>query len=127
MLMEKPEQILPQLLQDLDKEALIGIIIRQGNELEQRWQQNEALRQERDSLLKRIEELERVSKRPVAPFRIEEEKRKKEKKQAGSPKGHPGYYRKVSGPLDEPGLLTSRGTVSFTRCKLKFSGAVAVL
>jgi len=99
--MEKPEGIFPQLLQDLDKDALIGIIIGQGNELEQYWQQNEALGQERDALLKRIEELERASKRPTAPFRIEEEKRKKEKKQAGSPKGHPGYYRKVSGPLDE--------------------------
>jgi len=99
--MAKPERIFPPLLQALDKEALIGLLIRQGHELEQRWQQNEALGQERESLLKRIEELERAVKRPAAPFRIEEEKRKKEKEQAGSPKGHPGYYRQVSGRIDE--------------------------
>ena len=100
-MMEKPMMILPQLLADLDKQALIGIIIRQGNDLAQSWQENQTLRQERDALLKRLEELERAGKRPTAPFRIEEEKRKKDKKQAGSPKGHRGYYRQVSGPLSE--------------------------
>jgi len=47
---------LPQLLAALDKDALMGIIIRQGNDLKQGWQENEALKQERSDLLKRIEE-----------------------------------------------------------------------
>ena len=119
--MDKPEKIFPQLLEVLDKSALIGIIIRQGHDLEQFWQKNEALRQERESLLKRIKELERAGKRPVAAFRIEEEKRKKEKKQAGSPKGHKGYYRQVSGPIDEqiqvplPCCPTCQGKVTVGR------------
>ena len=67
----------------------MGLLIGQGQELEQRWQEQEALRQEPESLRKGIEEW--ASQRPAVPFRMEEEKRKKEKSQAGWPKGHRRY------------------------------------
>lgn len=91
--MDKSREILPQVLQDLDKQALIEIIIRQGGELKDLWQQNEELQ-------KKIDELEKGSKRPVAPFRIEDKKRKEDKKKSGAKKGHKGHYRKVSGKVD---------------------------
>jgi transposase len=92
--MDQPALILPRVLADLDKASLIDLIIRQGGQLHELWQENEALKQ-------RIEELERAGQHAVAPFRIREEKRKQDKKQAGAPRGHVGHYRQVSGPLDE--------------------------
>lgn len=91
--MDKPTEILPRILQDLDKQALIEIIIRQGGELQELWK-------EKEELIKKIEELEKASKRPVAPFRIEDKKRKEDKKKPGAKKGHKGHYRKVSGKID---------------------------
>lgn len=85
-MMAKRTDILAKSLEDLDKASLIKIIIDQAKLIEQ--------------LQDRIEELERSSKRPAAPFRIEEKKRKKEKKKAGARKGHKGHYRQISGPLD---------------------------
>ncbi len=95
--MEKPQAILPHKLSELselDKSALIELIIRQNEQLQQLWQQNEALG-------KQVEELEKASKRPVAPFRIEDKERKSPKKRSGAPAGHQGHYRRVSGPIDE--------------------------
>lgn len=91
--MGKATEILPQVLADMDKESLIEIIIRQGGELQD-------LRQQREELQKRIEQLERANKRPAAPFRIEDKKRKDKKKKAGARKGHSGHYRKLSGKID---------------------------
>ncbi len=95
--MEKPQVILPHKLSELselDKSALIELLIRQNEQLQELWRQNEALR-------KQVEELEKASKRPVAPFRIEDKERKGHKKRSGAPAGHPGHYRTVSGPIDE--------------------------
>lgn len=80
------EDILAKGLEDLDKASLIKIIVDQAKLIEE--------------LQKRIEELEKSAKRPAAPFRIEEKKRKQQKKKAGSPKGHKGHFRTVSGPID---------------------------
>lgn len=91
--MENPTEILSQVLQDLDKQSLIDIIIRQGGELQDLWQ-------EKEELEKKIEELERSHKRPAAPFRIEDKKRKENKKKAGAKKGHTGHYRKVNGKIN---------------------------
>lgn len=79
--------ILPEVFRDLDKEALIEIIIRQGEQIKE--------------LLEKVAELEKASKRQSAPFRIQDEKRKKIKKRAGAKAGHQGHYRRVSGPIDE--------------------------
>lgn len=75
------------MLSDLDKEKLIEIIIDQSQQL--------------GSLLDKIEQLEKASKRQAAPFRVKESKRKPHKKRAGAKKGHQGHYRQVSGPIDE--------------------------
>lgn len=56
--MEEPQAILPQQLSELselDKPALLEIIIRQNQQLQERWQQHESLR-------KQVEELEKASK-----------------------------------------------------------------
>jgi hypothetical protein len=63
--MDRPEKILAQLLDDSDKEALISISIRQRNELQPGWQENEALKQEREALLKRIHVLGSVRQLPL--------------------------------------------------------------
>lgn len=86
--------ILPQVLQELDKDALIGIIINQGQQIEE-------LTERQKELLRQLAELEKASKRQAAPFRIEDEKRKQDKRKAGAKKGHKGHYRKVSGSIDE--------------------------
>ncbi len=86
--------IFPQVLQELDKDALIGIIINQGQRIEE-------LTEREKELLRQLAELEKAGKRPTAPFRIEDEKRKQQKRKAGAKQGHKGYYRQVSGPIDE--------------------------
>lgn len=78
--------ILAKGLEDLDKGSLIKIILEQAKLIEE--------------LQKRIEELEKSAKRPAAPFRVEEKKRKQQKKKVGARKGHKGYFRQVSGPID---------------------------
>jgi hypothetical protein len=99
--MDKPQAILPQVLSELDKAALIELIIQQGERLQELWQQNEGLQQQNETLRKQLEELEKAAKRPVAPFRIADKDRKGHKKRSGAPVGHPAHYRKVSGPIDE--------------------------
>jgi hypothetical protein len=86
--------ILPQVLQELDKDSLIGIIIKQGQRIEE-------LTEREKELLRQLAELEKAGKRQAAPFRIEDEKRKQPKRKAGAKKGHKGHYRQVSGPIDE--------------------------
>lgn len=81
-------------LSELDKSALVELIIRQNQQLLELWQHNETLR-------KQVEELEKATKRPVAPFRIEDKERKQPKKRSGARAGHQGHYRKESGPIDE--------------------------
>lgn len=85
--MANSENIFPKALCELDKEALIEIIIRQGEQM--------------NKLLEKVADLERSGKRQSAPFRIEDEKRKQSKRKAGAKKGHQGHYRQVSGPIDE--------------------------
>ena len=74
------------MLSDLDKEKLIKIIIDQSQQI--------------GSLLDKIEQLEKASKRQAAPFRVKESRRRPHKKRAGAKKGHQGHYRHVSGPID---------------------------
>lgn len=81
-------------LQEFDKETLIEIILGQAERLKK---QRELI----DKLSQRIEELEQASRRPAAPFRIAEEKRKKDKKKPGAKQGHQGHFRQLSGPVDE--------------------------
>ena len=45
----------------------------------------------------------------MAPFRIEDKKRKEDKKKAGAKKGHKGHYRQVSEPIDERTEVTLEG------------------
>jgi transposase len=52
-------------------------------------------------LEQRIEELERAAHRQGAPFRIEEGKKKQEKKRPGSKEGHKGSYRSLPKSIDE--------------------------
>jgi transposase len=90
---EDKETTYRKALEDLDKESLIKIILDQSKLIEELQKQNQELQ-------KRIEELERASKRQAAPFRIEEDKKKLEKKRSGAKKGHKGHYRTPSGPID---------------------------
>jgi hypothetical protein len=99
--MDKPQAMLPQVLSELDKAALIELIIQQGERLQELWQHNEDLQQQNEALRKQLEELEKAAKRPVAPFRIADKDRKGHKKRSGAAVGHQGYYRQVSGPIDE--------------------------
>ncbi len=92
--MDKPVTILPGVLADMDKARLIDLLLQQGEVLQLLWQENEALK-------KQLADLESASLRPAAPFRIEESKRTAHPKPAGAKKGHQGYYRQVSGPIDE--------------------------
>lgn len=85
---------MPQVLQELDKDTLIGIIIKQGQRIEE-------LTEREKELLRQLTELEKAGKRQAAPFRIEDEKRKQDKKKAGAKRGHKGHYRQASGPIDE--------------------------
>jgi hypothetical protein len=91
---EKSTQILPEVLASLDKASLIELLVQQGQLLQ-------ALKEENEQLRKRLEELEGENKRQAAPFRLEESKRKTSPKKAGAKVGHQGYYRKVSGIIDE--------------------------
>jgi hypothetical protein len=95
--MEKPQAIFPQQLSELselDKSALVELILEQNRQLLELWRHNESLRQQ-------VEELEKATKRPVAPFRIPDKDRKQDKKRSGAPAGHQGHYRKVSGLIDQ--------------------------
>lgn len=103
-MMADQRDILSKSLEDLDKESLIKIIIDQAKLIEE--------------LQQRIEELEKSAKRPAAPFRIEEKKRKQQKKKAGARKGHKGHFREVSGPID------AREEVKLSNCP-KCGGKVA--
>lgn len=96
------ETILPQVLQELDKDSLIGIIIKQGQRIEE-------LTEREKELLRQLAELEKAGKRQAAPFRIEDKKRKADKKKAGAKKGHKGHYRQVSGPIDERAEVSLEG------------------
>lgn len=100
--MSRSETIFPQVLQELDKDALIGIIIKQGQRIED-------LTEREKELLQQLAELEKVGKRQAAPFRIEDEKRKQDKKKAGAKKGHKGHYRQVSGPINERAEVALEG------------------
>lgn len=92
--MARSTTILPQVLQELDKDSLIGIIITQSQRIEE-------LTEREKELLRQNAELEKAGKRQAAPFRIEDKKRKQEKRKSGARKGHKGHYRQVSGPIDE--------------------------
>ena len=59
------------------------------------------LRAEVTILQTRVTSFERASKRQAAPFRIEENKRKKDKKNPGNKLGHKGHFRKFSGIIDK--------------------------
>lgn len=100
--MPSNETILPQVLQELDKDTLIGIIIKQGQRIEE-------LTEREKELLRQLTELEKAGKRQAAPFRIEDEKRKKNKRKAGAKKGHRGHYRQVSGPIDKRAEVALEG------------------
>lgn len=82
------------ILQSLDKETLIDLLLEQGKIIEE-------LRSQLKEANQRIATLERASKRQAAPFRIDETKKKKDKKSPGNKLGHKGYYRKFSGQIDE--------------------------
>jgi transposase len=77
------------ILAELNKEKLIGLIIRQDELIKQ-------MREEKSSLEKRIEELERKSNRQAAPFRIKENRRALNPGKPGQKAGHKGYYRMIS-------------------------------
>jgi transposase len=98
--MADQRDILSKGLEDLDKGSLIKIIIDQAKLIEELKKQTKDLENKIKELENKIEELERSAKRPAAPFRIEDSKRKKEKKKAGARKGHKGHFRAVSGPID---------------------------
>jgi hypothetical protein len=72
----------------LDKEKLVAIIIQQDALIKQ-------LLEDKASLEKRIEELERKSARQAAPFRIKENKRAINPGKPGQKAGHKGYYRVI--------------------------------
>ena len=75
------------ILEQLDKTALITVIIKQAEIIK--------------DLHKRIEELERSSQRQAAPFRIAEKKRKPNPKPPGRKKGHKASYRSIPKKIDE--------------------------
>jgi transposase len=77
------------MLAEFDKDKLIALIIRQDELIKQ-------MREEKSSLEKRIEELERKSNRQAAPFRIKENKRSLNPGKPGQKAGHKGYYRMIS-------------------------------
>src|ERR1700677_51609 len=76
------------ILSGLDKADLIVMIIQQSEIIKQ-------MREERATLEKRIEELERKSNRQAAPFRIKENKRVVNPGKPGQKAGHKGYYRVI--------------------------------
>jgi len=47
-----------------------------------------------------VEQLSKASKRQAAPFRVDNDKKKKEKKRSGRKKGHKGHYRKPPDKID---------------------------
>jgi len=64
--------------------------------LERQAQQQKQLAE----LERRVEELEGEAPRPAAPFRRPEEKRTRDPRSPGRPKGHPGSYRKPPPQVD---------------------------
>lgn len=90
-----------ELLETLSKEELINIILEQAKRIKDLEKEVESLSQKINDLNKHIEELERISHRQAAPFRIPEKKRKQNCKKPGRPKGHKGAYRQVPDHIDE--------------------------
>jgi uncharacterized protein YbaR (Trm112 family) len=82
------ETQLKEMVAELDKEQLVALIIEQAGLIKE-------LREEKASLEKRIEELERKSNRQAAPFRIKENKRSLNPGKPGQKAGHKGYYRVI--------------------------------
>ncbi len=81
-------------LESLAKSALIELVQKQGKTINE-------LREELNLAIDKIISLERASKRQAAPFRIEDKKKKKDKKRPGNKAGHKGYFRKFEGEVDE--------------------------
>ena len=63
--------------------------------------ENQRLRERIAQLERRLEELERVSHRQAAPFRMPPEKRKSKRKRPGRKPGHQGFYRQRPEKIDE--------------------------
>ncbi len=82
------------ILESLDKSELIELVRKQGKTITE-------LREELKLAFDKIVSLERASKRQAAPFRIEDKKRKKDKKRPGNKPRHKGYFRKFEGKVDQ--------------------------
>lgn len=81
-------------LESFDKQTLIAIIRAHLSVIYE-------LRVELKVAQDKISALERANKRQAAPFRIDEKKKKEDKKPPGSKPGHKGFYRKYTGKIDE--------------------------
>ena len=105
----------PSDLEGLDREALIKIIIQQGEVINQQDEiidkskdENKKLRQHIDELEQKVQQLsklagqlQRAAKRQAAPFRVPDKNRKSHPKRPGRKKGHSGNYRTVPDHIDK--------------------------
>ena len=92
-----------------DKETLVEIILAEKKVIDDQNKVIGDLRAEVTTLQTRVTSLERASKRQAAPFRIEDNKRKKDKKNPSNKPGHKGHYRKFSGTIDKPRRVDPQG------------------
>ena len=71
----------------MDKQSLVGLVLKQGKLIK--------------DLEKRIEKLEREQHRQAAPFRIPESRKVKSAKVPGQKRGHVGHHRKFPSHVDD--------------------------
>ena len=74
-------------------EQLIDLVAQQAQRIIEQQQQINALNQQLSQLQERLDKLERQSKRGAAPFAIDQDKRKTDRKRSGRKGGHKGQYR----------------------------------
>jgi len=84
-----------------DPDRLIALVLAQAKENEALREEIARLKKEKDELNRRLEEAQRTAHRQAAPFRIDENKRKKTRKKSGRPKGHAGAYRRRPESVDQ--------------------------
>jgi rRNA maturation protein Nop10 len=86
-------KIIPKVLEELDRQALVDLIIRQAEQVGELRQEIEKLKKANEHLREKLETSERESHRQAAPHRIDAGKRKTNPKSPGRKVGHGAHWR----------------------------------